>query len=68
MMPVSTGALAHGVAYLALVAFVADTRWNPNVARGGVEGAGGGLGRRALGAEERPDALTDGVSCGGHCG
>ena len=58
MMPPSTGALAHGVAYLALVAFVADTRWNPNVAREGVEGAGGGLGRRALGAEERVDALT----------
>ena len=58
MMPPSTGALAHGVAYLALVALVADTRWNPTAAREGVEGAGGSLGRRALGAEERVDALT----------
>jgi hypothetical protein len=54
VMPASTGALAHGIAYLALAALVADTRWNLGVAHGGAEPSG----RRALGAEERDDALT----------
>eukprot|EP01046_Picozoa_sp_COSAG06_P071283 COSAG06_NODE_20324_length_800_cov_0.514979_1_plen_117_part_00 len=49
VMPASTGALAHGVACLALAALVAGTRRNLGVAHGGAEPSGS----HALDAEER---------------